>query len=300
MEYVVGVDAGGTKTSAALYDEEGRTLFEARTGHGNMTVNPDAAILNIVTAAAECVGACPGPDNLHIIVGAAGISAEGNAQALAAAFKARLPNSPVRIEGDAILALYALTKGRDGILVISGTGTIAHGKYNGVQHRIGGWGHILGDEGSGYQIARLAFTNVTREYDSGTGYGLMSRMLMEKFNGDINVMIKYVYAASKSEIAGFLPMVDQAAAGGDETAAALLNDAGLYLAGLAEILWRRLGYTGRATVVYKGGVIEKSAPVRRAFVNALPPEKFLVSPESAPSELGAYYMHFDKAANHSY
>ena len=59
MEYVVGVDAGGTKTSAALYDQHGHTLYESRAGHGNMTVSPDAAIYNIATAATECANACP-------------------------------------------------------------------------------------------------------------------------------------------------------------------------------------------------------------------------------------------------
>lgn len=290
MDYVIGADAGGTKTSAALYGENGETLYETAAGFGNMLVNRDTAVRNIIDAVAGCVSACPPAEKPHIYVGAAGISAEGNAQALEAALKARFPGCGVRVEGDAILALYALTGGRDGILVIAGTGSIAYGKLGGRHLKIGGWGNVLGDEGSGYYIARRAFSNMTAEYDAGAEYGLLSRRLLEKLGTDIRGMIKFVYTADKGDIAGFTPVVEQAAADGDETAAALLAEAGQSLASLAENLRGRLGFTGRTAVVIKGGVLENAVTVRNEFLRRLDAVKFSVSLKSAPAELGAYYM----------
>jgi len=292
MDYVIGVDAGGTKTNAALYDDMGRVVYETRTGHGNITVDAVAATNNIAEAVSRCADACPAHEKIFIYIGAAGIAAEGNAQTLTAKLETLFPNCPVRVENDAILALYALTKGKDGILVIAGTGAIAYGKYCGKQMRAGGWGHILGDEGSGYYISRRAFSNVTNEYDAGAGYGRLSKRLLEKLGTDVFGMIKYVYSASKSDIAGFLPIVVQAAADGDRTAASLLTEAGCGLSSLAKSLYTRLECTGRVAVVVKGGVLEGVKVVKNEFIRGLPDDKFYISQESAPSESGAYYMHY--------
>ena len=318
MEYIIGIDAGGTKTNAALYDVDGRVLFETGAGYGNMLVNPDVALGNIIAAASACVAArpapgpapCPAPGPAarpahrpapgaapgaaHIYIGAAGIAAEGNERKLAVAMGERFPDCPVRIVTDAVLALYALTKGRDGVLVIAGTGSIAYGKRAGTQLRAGGWGHILGDEGGGYYISRRAFSNITAEYDAGAGYSLLSQRMLEKLGADIFGMIKFVYGASKGEIAGFLPTVAQAAADGDTFAISLLREAGQYLASLAVNLRGRLGFTGPAMAVIKGGVLENIQIVRDEFVRGLAGEEFIMSLESAPSELGAYYMHLEK------
>jgi N-acetylglucosamine kinase-like BadF-type ATPase len=296
MEYVIGADAGGTKTGAALYDENGRALYETSAGYGNMLVNKDGAVRNIIAAVAGCVSACPSSAKPHIYVGAAGISAEGNAPALEAALKARFPGCSIRVESDAIMALYALTGGGDGILVIAGTGSIAYGKLGCRQMKIGGWGNILGDEGSGYYIARRSFSNITAEHDAGAGYGLLSRRLLKKLGTEIRGMVKFVYSADKGEIAAFLPVVEQAAADGDKTAAALLAEAGGHLASLAGSLRARLGFKGRTTVVIKGGVLEKTEAVRNEFINRLDDGKFLISLKSAPAELGAYYLHFKNRA----
>ena len=289
-QYIVGIDAGGTKTRAALYDVHGRILRTAVSGFGNMLVDAAIAKNNIVNAISDCLAGCPTAD-AALYIGAAGITADGNAAELALEIKSRFPGCPCRIESDAIMALYAMTEGRDGILAIAGTGSIAYAKRGATLTRAGGWGNILGDEGSGYDIARRALAHITTEYDAGKGYGLLSRRLLEKLGTDVYGLVKMVHTVSKGEIAGFFPIVDQAAADGDPFASALLQQAGQSLAAMVGQLRIRAEFAGQTLLAVKGGVLEKSEAVKTSFINGLDEGCFSVSNKRVASEWGAYYMH---------
>lgn len=288
-EYIVGVDAGGTKTAAALYDEAGTRLFDAKSGFGNLLIDGPKAMEHIGAAAAACLAQCPGPARLY--VGAAGIHAGQNRAQLSASLARRFPGVPLRIEDDAKLALYAAVQGGDGLLIIAGTGSIAYGKKGPALHRAGGWGNILGDEGSGYDISRKALARVTAEYDLGTGYSLLSRRILEKLDTDVFGLVQFVHQADKGAIAAFLPLVEQCALAGDAAAAALLEEAGASLARLALLLHRRMGFAPPVSVAVKGGVLEKTPAVYQAFARQLSGQDFTLLADSPPAELGAYYLY---------
>ncbi|MGJ4849002.1 N-acetylglucosamine kinase [Bacillota bacterium Meth-B3] len=293
--WIVGIDAGGTRTRAALYDKEGNLHAEAQGGYGSMLVDPRAAMEHIGDVTEECLrGAGP---NARIYVGAAGIYAGDNRQRLTAYLCRRFAQAAVRVEDDALMALYAITHGADSILVIAGTGSIAYGKRADRICRRGGWGNILGDEGSGYDICRKALVQITQDYDGGGAYRALSREILSSLDTDVWGVVKWVHTAPKGEIAALLPLINRMAAAGDLLALALLREAGRSLATLTEKLYARMGFDGRVLVAVKGGVLEKIPTVLTEFARNLPTSRFHVRSQSAPSERGAFYLYLEETQN---
>lgn len=293
--WIVGVDAGGTHTRAALYDQEGNLHAQAQGGYGSMLVDPEAAMEHIGDVIEECLrGAGP---NARIYVGAAGIHAGDNRQRLTAQLRRRFAQAAVRVEDDALMALYAITHGADSILVIAGTGSIGYGKRADRICRRGGWGNILGDEGSGYDICRKALVQITRDYDGGGAYGPLSREILASLDTDVWGVVKWVHTAPKGEIAALLPLINKMAEAGDPLALALLREAGRSLASLAEKLYARMGFDGRVPVAAKGGVLEKIPTVLAEFARNLPASRFDVCAQGAPSERGAFYLYLEETQN---
>ncbi len=296
MEYIIGVDAGGTKTVATLYNADGDPLASAQTGFGNMTGDSPKALENIGDALARCLAEIPESSGVRAIIGAAGIHAGDNQQRLAAYISQRFPALSTRLTDDALLALYALHRGGDGILAIAGTGSISYGKRDRAIHRIGGWGNILGDEGSGYDIARKALARITAEYDAGNGYGALSGALLNELGTDVFGVVHFVHTQPKGRVAALLPIIARAAESGDDFARELLTRAGEDLAGMVKKLQGRMGGNTPCPVAVKGGVLEKAPMVFQAFSACLNPERLPILSSRAPSELGAYYMYMEERA----
>src|SRR5699024_12661753 len=92
------------------------------------------------------------------------------------------------------MAHYALLDGEDGCLVISGTGSIVIGKFNESESRVGGYGNLLGDEGSGYDIAKELIKSDLNYFEKGEEFSDLEEKLMKKGNfSTIFVLVKYVY-----------------------------------------------------------------------------------------------------------
>ena len=145
MKYVIGVDAGGTKTEAIAYDGNGKIIARSVKGFGNLLNDKEVALSNIESAVIEIMSTC-GRENLHgIYVGAAGCEVGDNARLIEERLKLKI-NTYIKVMNDAEIALKAMLKGSDGILTISGTGSIVFGMNKGISSRCGGWGNLLGDE----------------------------------------------------------------------------------------------------------------------------------------------------------
>ena len=162
-EFIIGVDSGGTTTIAKAYALDGQLLLSAQTGFGNLFIDEIKALEHLRQAIDSLfttldLAYCKG-----IVFGIAGIDTGDYKQVVKNAF-ADL-NFPVVLMNDAWLAHYALLSGEDGCLVISGTGSVALGRYGDKEARVGGWGHLLGDAGSGYTIAKGLIQYVLSAYD---------------------------------------------------------------------------------------------------------------------------------------
>ncbi|WEV36412.1 BadF/BadG/BcrA/BcrD ATPase family protein [Lactobacillus sp. ESL0677] len=164
LTYQIGVDAGGTHTTAIAYDMHGQELERAEAGAGQVNTDYDNAIINISKAINQLLNQIDG-DCQRILCGMAGLSVIGNAPQVAAAISSKVGNLPTRAITDSLLALYNGLEGADGGLVIAGTGSVFNGLQNGHIITTGGYGATLGDEGSGYAIALSALKAALLSWD---------------------------------------------------------------------------------------------------------------------------------------
>jgi N-acetylglucosamine kinase-like BadF-type ATPase len=197
---------------------------------------------------------------------------------------------------DAHVALAGALGGQPGAVVISGTGSIAYGvDAAGRTARAGGWGWILGDEGSGYDIGRRAImAALAAEDGTGPGTGLGLAICRAWALERVEQVVPAVYGdlvAAKPRIASLVPVVIAAASAGDTVAAGLLAGAGRDLGALAAAVMGRLALP-EPLVAVTGGVLSGSAPVRAAMaaaLGALAPGARLVESAGTPAD-GAVWL----------
>lgn len=292
MKYIIGVDGGGTKTEAVAYDLNGEVLAKSLTGFGNLLNDEKEALKNILDSLEVILDKLGKEDLQGLYLGLAGSEVGHNAQIVKDGIKAKFNLDSV-IMNDGDLALKALLKGEDGILVIAGTGSTAFGIKGNKQARCGGWGHLLGDEGSAYKISMEAFKKMIHEYDFGLERSELSEAILKKLNmKQVDEIIAFIYGATKDEIAGFAGFVSQYAENGDNEAKAILVNEGITLAKDAERVFNSLGFES-CKIGLVGGAIRKSVILREAFESYLNGNINVVEyvDNDVSAAKGAYYIY---------
>lgn len=292
MEYIIGVDGGGTKTEAVAYNLDGEVLKTSLTGFGNLVSGKEEGLKNITDAIEEIIEEL-GKDGLKgLYLGIAGSEVSDNAEIIYKEIKTKFGmDSIVMNDGD--LALKALLGGEDGILVIAGTGSTAFGVSGNKQARCGGWGHLLGDEGSAYRIAIAAFKRMIEENDFGFERSELSQDILDKLDfNDVDEIIGFIYSSTKDEIAKMASLVSIHAENGDEKAKEILVYEGTELAKACERVFKKLEFDS-CKVGLVGGVIRKSKIFRETFEGYLNEninvEAFVSDDVSAAK--GAFYIY---------
>ncbi len=278
---VLGIDGGGSKTLALVAGAGGEVLGRGEAGPSNYQViglEATLASLEAATSAALASASRSRRDLVAVCVGLAGVARPADRERLAAWAAHTLPGVPITIANDAQLVMAAGTPHGWGVALICGTGSIAMGRSSdGRTARAGGWGYLLGDEGSGYAIGLAALRAVMRAYDGrGPQTALVDAVLGHTGLDDPAGLVARTYApaagagatASPAQIAALAEMVDAAALGGDDVARGILRDAGRELALAAWAVVRRLELAGAVPCGLAGGVIVKGTALRAAFVTA--------------------------------
>jgi N-acetylglucosamine kinase-like BadF-type ATPase len=286
MRYALGIDAGGTRTMALLATADGKAIAEGAGGPGNFqAVGEDAARASIETAIDGALAAAPdGPvareQVAAVAAGLAGMHVPADYERFTALVGRLLPAGRVRIYNDGEVALAAATGGREGIVVVAGTGSIAYGAdRSGRSLRCGGWGYVIGDEGSAYAIAQQALRAASQAADGRAP----ASTLVDAFTTALGVpafddILRPVYgppAMSRHQLAALAPLVTQCAADGDAAAQTVLATAGEELAALAVTLARRLELGGEPFLVACSGGVWKAGelvlePFRQRVLAAYP------------------------------
>lgn len=292
MHYIIGVDGGGTKTEAVAYDLEGNALDKSLTGFANLINGKEEALNNIVDAIKGLTNKY-GLENLKgLYLGIAGAETGNNIDIIKEEINKKIGTTPV-VVNDGELALRAMLKGEDGILTIAGTGSIAFGIKENKSTRCGGWGHMLGDEGSGYKLSIEAIKNMIYEYDNSLEKSKLTIKLMEKLNiKEVDEIIDFVYSSSKDKIAVGAPIVSMLAEEGDTLAKKILEDEAKALAKTTENVYKKLGFE-KCSIGLVGGVVRKSRIFREAFEKALSENINVISfiDDNISAAKGAYYMY---------
>ena len=297
MKYVIGVDGGGTKTKAAAYTLDDKEIGKSHAGFGNLLLHFDKAVSNIIYAIEQCKSSIneqnASEECLCIYLGAAGMETGDYKEKLETLLTEKL-NCKVQAFNDSVLAHAAIHKGEDGILTISGTGSISYGLYKGKKATTGGWGHILGDEGSGYYIALEAFKRITLEEDLGLVKSELTRTIMSMLNIEkANDMKEFIYSASKADIAAYTPIVVELAKSSELNSIRILKQAGKELALMTERLHKKIGINEPINIGIKGSVLANVDIVKEEFRNYFEinlPSVTIIT-EDISSTKGACYLH---------
>ena len=223
LKYQLGVDAGGTHSTAIAYDLNGKELGRAEGGPGQINADYEGGINNIADTVNELLDKIDG-DCMRVLVGIAGLSVVGNAPEVAATISSRINNLPTRAITDSLLALYSGLEGEDGALVIAGTGSVFNGLQDGHLIAVGGYGNILGDEGSGYAIAKSAMQSALLSWDKREDNALIP-MFTKFFNVEhMDECNAKFYKMANSEVAGMAVHVAKLADQGDPDASAVIKE----------------------------------------------------------------------------
>ena len=195
---------------------------------------------------------------------------------------------------DADTALHAAFGAGPGVVVISGTGSIALAQdVEGRKARTGGWGWAISDEGSGPWIGRAAVSAVFRAADAGKTAELERRILLAWQVGDHQQLVTVANALPQPDFGALLPEVAAAADAGDIVAAEVFTNAGRELASLAALAANRL-FAGAATVrvAMSGGAFQHAPNLRKAFYNGLQAKlpNAVLLPDLADPAQGALQM----------
>ena len=258
MRYVLGVDAGGTKTRALLADENGTVVGGALGGGANLRTHGELEVEKVLHAVIEeaCESAESTPEALAL--GIAGADRPADEAVLRGILRRIGFRERVVVTNDARIAFVAGSEERVGLALVCGTGSIAWGRNRaGEIARSGGWGWHLGDEGSGFWIGERAIRDVLRGADGRGPATSLDRALSEHFEIDRPDQILYaIYDGEfpRTRVARFAPRVEEAARGGDAVANAILADAAAELAKAAGSVRDRLRLPEAAyDVVLSGG-----------------------------------------------
>jgi len=163
--HVLGIDAGGTKTVALLADADGHIVGEGRAGAANLQTEGELEVEKTLhTVIDQATDGRQSP--AAVCLGIAGVDRQDDARIIRGIMRRLGFRANILIVNDALIALVAGAGANPGVVLISGTGSIAYGvSRRGLAARAGGWGPTLGDEGSGYWIGRRALVAVMREVD---------------------------------------------------------------------------------------------------------------------------------------
>jgi len=292
---LIGVDGGGTKTAVAAY-EAGKQIAASKAGPMNYNfIGVDAAAknliegiraLNISMDQIAAIGIGDPSLNDGMPMGADDPSAQ-----FAALVKKEL-GVPVFIRSDAYMTLFGLTEGEEpAVLMLSGTGAMGIAENaNGEVRTAGGWGRLTEDEGSGCFIAVEGIKAGLRAYDGIAPETTLTDAVCRYFGVDTPpALIPVFYGEEEPNIPGFAKTVAECADAGDETAAEILHEAALFLAGYTASL---LDWSGSRKVGVYGSVICGNKTVRSTYemlLKAKYEDVIITEPPVIPEYAAAMY-----------
>ncbi|AIF44218.1 N-acetylglucosamine kinase [Virgibacillus sp. SK37] len=306
MGYMIGIDGGGTKTEALLADRKGNVIARALAGPTNPNLITVEKLVDTFDVLFTSLQAQFSPSIQQITALFAGISGAGNKQnqqLIKSVIQRFLPNVLIHVEADTVNALYSGTYGKPGIVLISGTGSIAFGINDKLEReRVGGWGYLFGDEGSGFDIGRQGVIAALKAYD-GRGHPtiLLSELYSHFSVSNPQDLIRSIYQAPipKDTISPLSKIVFQAYRQNDSEAKRILMNVAEDMKAKMITLHKKLFQkTEIVRVILCGGIFQnkdimpillegklRSYPYLQISIPSIPPV--------AGSLIGAAVMHSD-------
>jgi N-acetylglucosamine kinase-like BadF-type ATPase len=254
----VGIDGGGTKTVTVLVDESGTEITRHLSGTSNPAVIGFDACIEVLIGSIRTVAA-ESETNLPLTggwIGLAGFDRPGDRQRIAPALHGAITDLILSNDGELVLAELPE---RLGVAVIAGTGSIAFGRNaTGQRERAGGWGHIFGDEGSGWALGKEGLRAIAEHIDGLGPATALTALVQEAWSlDDPSQVVSRAYdpATGKREIAVLSSLVIEAGCNDDEVANHIIGTEAGKLANQVVAVARRLGFTDALPLAMSGGLL---------------------------------------------
>ena len=299
--YIVGIDAGGSKTVCQVGAPDGGVLREARGPGANLQSAGELQVEKVLHDVMNDINESPAA----ICVGMAGVDRPNDARLMRAMLSRLCRGSRALIVNDALIALEAGAPQAAGIVLIAGTGSIAYGRdAHGHAARAGGWGNVLGDEGSGFWLGRQALRAVLRAADQrGEATALTDRVIAHFDVARPQDLVQPIYEGGMKPkvVAAIAPMVADVADAGDAVARQIVDAGVEELVSAVQSVARRLDLSTREIPVpLAGGIFREVPRVRRLVIERLHavlpsarPALLTVEPASGALQLAAALLRGD-------
>ncbi len=286
------VDAGATRTRAMVVSPDGCIRGEGRAGPANaFAVGDELALTHLLLSVRRALVSAKsrGKEISAAVIGSASVDTDGSGRApVEGALRRRLSRARVRVVADSLIALEGALLGEGGVAIVSGTGSVVLGRNaRGEMVKIGGWGPLIGDEGSAQWLGRQALRAAAQACD-GTGpatallANLRRHFRLRSFARIVDAV--YQHRFGPAELGALAPLVARAAQRGDGVALEIFRRAGQALATQAARAAKRLGMK-QARVSYQGSVFRAGRilldPLRKSL-ERLAPRATLVEPALPP------------------
>jgi len=222
---VLGIDGGGTSCRAALATADGHVIGRGKSGAANIRTDLTGARANIVEAARLAfLDAGRDPELIPetpALLGLAGSNVGTYRQQL----EAILPFKRNIVKSDALIALEGAVGTGDGAIAVLGTGSAYLARKDGNLYPVGGWGFLVGDQGSGARIGRDLLEETLLAHDRIAEASDLTRALLAVFRDEPRDVVEFTTTAKPGDFGGFAPMVFDHAAKGDPVAEKILERA---------------------------------------------------------------------------
>lgn len=268
--YYLGIDGGGTKTTALVADANGDIITEVSGGTINYrSAGLDVARLNMA-AILENIKIQTGITHFRsVFAGMSALSGKAEKKETDAFFGGIIDADIINMDSDLYIALAACDVPHP-LAAICGTGSMAAAEKDGKVLTKGGFGYILGDEGSAYAIASEAIKTAVRAGEEVIGKTVLTEYALEFFGvSDIMSLIDVCYEPpiSRSRLAAFAPFVTKSAAEGDDTAYNIIKTQAESFALTVKALVKELGFL--PSIRLYGGVFEHDELFTAVFREAV-------------------------------
>lgn len=279
-QYVIGIDGGGTGSKGVVADLLGNVLVRVKSGPINYVGNEKEVIDR--NYAALFKDALMGRDISNcaaICIGSAGVSNHKSIENIEKILKETGFTCPHLITTDSHSAHAGALDGNEGIVVIAGTGAICLGRKNGGENlRVGGYGHLIDDEGSAYDIGKQMLRAIVRAEDGRGEQTCLKELVYKQLGiGTVSELISWLYAPGrpKGDIAALSVLIEEADKKNDSVADQIERNAARELVVLCKPALAI--FDNKTTIALSGSVLQKNAKVRQYFIEEIQdlyPENF--------------------------
>ena len=272
-QYFCGWDGGGTKTEVCLVNREGAVIGCRSFGPLNINGASEDTVRRSVQDAVDYMAAQPGGLSAcgALMIGMAGASNRDAVLLMENAVRQAGYEGPLKILGDQEIALEGAVQGH-GAVLIAGTGAICFGRDPaGNRFRVGGYGYLIDDGGSGYAIGRDILAAAARAVDGRGAETCLKDMVFEALHvQDMPGVITWLYGpqTGKKEVASLAPLLLPALEAGDDAAREIAQKAAADLAELVTAGWQKMGMLD-GELALTGSILTRYAPIRQMLEEKL-------------------------------